>query len=116
MITIRRKTQRGNRTDSGKAQNIKNSKLYQELNRYQEEGIELWLDGRPSTSYQIACRVCEKTNYMRDYYTDGQDQICGIGFDCIRRENQQIAQSPCAKNLNNYEYFLKKSKFVRRTP
>lgn len=50
---------------------------------------------------------------MRDYYVDCQNQVCGIGFDRIRKDNQQTVQSPCAKNLNKCEYFLKKSKIVR---
>lgn len=92
---------------------VKNSRLYRELKSYQEAGIQLWLDGKPSTSYQIADCVCERTNYMRDYYVDCRNQVCGIGFDRIRKENQQAVQSPCAKSLNKYEYFLKKSKIVR---
>ncbi len=111
---IKHKMQRGSRINESRAHSVKNSALYRELNRYQEEGIPLWLDGKPSTSYQIASRVCETTNYMRDYHTDAQNHICGIGFDYIRTENQQAANSPCAGNLRNYEYFLKKSKIVRR--
>lgn len=81
----------------GRDRDIKSSSLYQELNRYQENGISLWLNGRPSTSYQIAECVREKTDYMRDYQTDGRNQICGIGFDRIRKDSQQAAQNPCVK-------------------
>ena len=96
-----------------RSRQVKNSRLYRELKKYQEAGIQLWLDGEPSTSYQIASCICERTNYMRDYYVDRQNHVCGIGFDRIRKDNQQTVQSPCAKNLNKCEYFLKKSKTVR---
>lgn len=93
---------------------MKSSSIYQELIQYQKEGIALWLDGRPSTSYRIADKVREQSDYMRDYYMDCKNQICGIGFDLIRKDNHhQTAQSPCAQNLNKYEDFLKKSKYVR---
>lgn len=95
-----------------RVRNVKNSQLYRELSRYQEEGIQLWLNGRPSTSYHIADCICEKTNYMRDYHTDSQNQICGIGFDRIRKDITQTANSPGTKTLNKSEKFLKKSKFV----
>lgn len=73
-------------TEVSRARNVRNSDLYRELCRYQEEGIELWLNGEPSTSYQIAYSVCETSNYMRDYYMDGQNRVCGIGFDKIGKD------------------------------
>lgn len=113
MSTIEQKKEANSRAYPTRSSQVKNSRLYRELRRYQEAGIQLWLNGKPSTSYQIADCVCEKTNYMRDYYVDCQNQVCGIGFDRIRKDNQQAVQSPCAKNLNKCEYFLKKSKIVR---
>lgn len=113
--TIENKRQTGRRTETARARNVKNSGLYQELIRYQEQGVELWLNGRRSTSYQIASSVCETTNYMRDYRLDRENQICGISFDRIRNENHGQHEAPCAKNLRFSENFLKKSKIVRST-
>ena len=62
------------------------SSLYKELEGYQKEGLSLWLNGRPSTSYGIANYVKEESDYMRDYRFDGNRKICGIGFDRIRKE------------------------------
>lgn len=90
-----------------RAAQIKSSRLYQELNQYQENGIPLWLNGRPSTSYQIADRVCENTNYMRDYQTDCQNQICGIGFDRIGKDNQQTAHTLAKNNMSKKLKYIK---------
>lgn len=87
--------------------------LYRELQEYQREGIPLWLNGKPSTSYRIAQCVCEHTDYMRDYHTDGQNRVCGIGFDKVRKDLPKSARSPFGKNLKYCEEFLKKSKYVR---
>ena len=73
---------------------IKNSALYQELAQYQKAGVELWLNGRRSGSFHIADCVCETTNYMRDYYMDCQNRVCGIAFDEIRKETQDDADLP----------------------
>lgn len=82
------------RQDAAGAKDYSTSELYQELSSYQEQGVELWLNGRRSTSYQIASSVCEKTNYMRDYYMDHQNHICGIGFDRIRKSQTKTAEDP----------------------
>lgn len=89
MITIGTRKQEIRRQDSVRERNVKNSTLYRELNGYQKQGMELWLNGRRSTSYQIADSVRETTDYMRDYHMDVQNHICGIGFDRIRKEKQQ---------------------------
>lgn len=47
------------------------SSLYKELQGYQNAGMSLWLNGRPSTSYGIANYVREESDYMRDYRFDG---------------------------------------------
>ncbi|MDO5541063.1 MAG: hypothetical protein Q4F83_13525 [Eubacteriales bacterium] len=78
--------------------------------------MELWLNGKRSNSFRIADCVCEKTDYMRDYYVDMGNRVCGIGFDRIRKDNYNTAGIPYAKSLNNYEDFLKKSKYVRSKP
>ena len=62
------------------------SSLYKELQGYQNAGMSLWLNGRPSTSYGIANYVREESDYMRDYRFDGNNEICGIGFDRIRKK------------------------------
>ncbi len=81
----------------GTANTVKKSELYRELTRYQEAGIPLWLNGKPSTSYRIASSVREKTDYMRDYYMDSKNEICGIGFDRIRTENEKETVPLCKK-------------------
>lgn len=67
---------------------IKRTCLYRELIYYQQAGIPLWLNGRPSTSFGIANCVREETDYMRDYHVDHNNEICGIGFDRIRKDKQ----------------------------
>ena len=59
------------------------SSLYKELEEYQNAGLSLWLNGRPSTSYGIANYVREESDYMRDYRFNQKNEICGIGFDKV---------------------------------
>ncbi|RGD64330.1 hypothetical protein DXA98_11000 [Lachnospiraceae bacterium OF09-6] len=66
---------------------VKESSLYKELEGYQNAGLSLWLNGEPSTSYGIANYVREESDYMRDYRLDGNQKVCGIGFDRIRKDN-----------------------------
>lgn len=115
-IIENRKQQLNKRIGSGHVKTVKNSEIYKELTRYQQAGVELWLDGKPSNSFRIADCVCEKADYMRDYYVDMENRVCGIGFDRIRKDNHGTAELPYAKSLNYYEDFLKKSKYVRRKP
>lgn len=61
------------------------SSLYKELEEYQNAGLSLWLNGRPSTSYGIANYVREESDYMRDYQLNQNHQVCGIGFDKVRK-------------------------------
>lgn len=112
-IIEQKKQQLCRRSDQERAKTVKNIALYRELQGYQEAGVELWLNGKRSNSYRIANCVCEKTDYMRDYYLDVENRVCGIGFDKIRKDNQKAADIPYAKSLNYYEDFLKKSKCVR---
>lgn len=65
---------------------VKNTDLYKELEEYRQAGIPLWLNGRPSTSFGIANCVREEADYMRDYHVDQKNEICGIGFDRIRKK------------------------------
>lgn len=100
---IKNKKRQNGWSDTGRIQkNVEYSALYKELSRYQEAGVQLWLDGQPSTSYQIASHVCETKNYMRDYQLDCQDHVCGIGFDKIRKYGKDSGkQVPLVKKLKN---------------
>lgn len=112
-IIEQKKQQLYRRSSPERTKTVKDSALYRELQGYQEAGVELWLDGKRSNSYRIANCVCEKTDYMRDYYVDVENRVRGIGFDRIRKDNEKAAEIPYAKNLNYYEDFLKKSKCIR---
>lgn len=59
--------------------------LCKELEQYEEAGISLWLNGRLSDPNSIAsaCIMKEENLYMRDYYSNDKDEICGIGFNKI---------------------------------
>lgn len=83
-----RKRYRGGRRPYGNGDTVKNPSLYRELKAYQQAGVALWLNGKPSTSSGIANSVREETGYMRDYYIDQNNEICGISFDRIRKEKQ----------------------------
>lgn len=67
---------------------VKNTSLYKELAQYQQAGVPLWLNGRPSTSFGIANCVREETDYMRDYHMNLNNEVCGLGFDRIRKEKR----------------------------
>lgn len=94
-----KKQYHNNQMGCSRVDTVKRSDLYRELTGYQEAGISLWLNGKPSTSYRIANSVCERTNYMRDYYMDYKNQICGIGFDRIRTERDEAEQNPLCRKL-----------------
>ena len=66
------------------------SSLYKELDEYQNAGLSLWLNGKPSTSYGIANYVREESDYMRDYRFDQNNEVCGIGFDRIRKTGTKM--------------------------
>lgn len=61
--------------------------LIQRLKKWEEAGIRLYLDGRPSTSEYIGKRcVREDTLYMPDYVTDKEGKIKEIRYDRISPE------------------------------
>lgn len=64
--------------------------LKKELESYQEAGVALWLDGRPSTPKKIAKahKIAEDGVYMRDYVEDEKGEIKGIKFDFIKIETK----------------------------
>ena len=68
---------------------VKESSLYKELEGYQNAGLSLWLNGKPSTSYGIANYVREESDYMRDYRLDENHKICGIAFDRIGKKQPE---------------------------
>ena len=57
--------------------------LKKELKVYQKNGIQLFMDGKPSTPKDIAkaCLIAEGGGYMRDYT---EDETGRIDFDLIR--------------------------------
>lgn len=71
-----------------KAQNKKNetNALRTELEIYKEQGVELWLDGLPSTPKSIikAHRIAEEGTYMRDYVQNENGEVSGIHFNLVQ--------------------------------
>lgn len=60
--------------------------LLRELLAYQNKKIDLFLNGKQSTPYEIthACMIAEKGEYMRDYIGDDNGKLIQISFDRIR--------------------------------
>ncbi len=60
--------------------------LRRELESYRDKGIELYLNGVPSTPKKIAkaCQIAEDGAYMRDYTEDEKGNIACVSFDFIR--------------------------------
>ena len=65
--------------------------LKDELKLYEKNGIELFLNGEPSSPKSIAkaCMIAEDGCYMRDYTEDEKGRIARVNFDRIR-ENTVI--------------------------
>ena len=47
--------------------------------------MKLWLNGKPSTPSDIM-HQCMIQEYMRDFVSDDDDHIIGIGFDYIKKK------------------------------
>lgn len=64
------------------------SALRSELENYRKQGVNLWLDGQPSTPKSItkAHMIAEEGSYMRDYIQDDSGKVADIHFDLIRDE------------------------------
>lgn len=64
--------------------------LWKELQNYKKRGVELQLDGRPSTPMSIchACRIAEEGYYMRDYTFNQNGDIKKISFDFVEKKMQ----------------------------
>lgn len=84
---------RNRRIGAVRSEDPRKTAVYNELEKYRKNGVPLWLNGRESTSEQIAHCVCEHSDYMRDYYTDDRNRICGISFDRIRWKNDRQRNS-----------------------
>ncbi|MDO4632556.1 MAG: hypothetical protein Q4B01_01720 [Eubacteriales bacterium] len=84
MVSVEKREKQ--RRNSYSREEVRNTDLYKELSYYQEAGISLWLNGKPSSSEKIARMVHEENNYMRDYQADPANRICSIGFDRIRKK------------------------------
>lgn len=65
----------------------KHQALYKELSSYKEKGILLLLNEKPSSPKKIAaaCQAQEENTYMRDYYSDEDNNIIGINFQKIHK-------------------------------
>ena len=63
-------------------------RLQKELNAYARAGMKLWLNRKPSTPSDIMhqCMIREEEEYMRDFVSDDDDHIIGIGFDYIKKK------------------------------
>lgn len=60
--------------------------LMKELRSYEQEGMQLCLNGSPCASKDIvdACMIEEEQNYMRDFISDDSKHIRRINFVKIR--------------------------------
>lgn len=59
--------------------------LKKELEEYERQGVELWLEGFKSSPKEItkAHRIAEQGSYMRDYENNETGEISKIGFDYV---------------------------------
>lgn len=71
-----------------KVQKKETSALRLELETYQKQGVELWLDGRLSTPQSItrAHMIAEEGSYMRDYIQSEDGAVSSIHFNLVREE------------------------------
>lgn len=69
-----------------KVQKKETSALRSELESYRKQGVELWLDGRPSTPKSItkAHMIAEEGSYMRDYIQGENGEVSHIHFNLVR--------------------------------
>lgn len=61
--------------------------LRHELESYEKQGVELWLDGQPGSAKAItqACKIAEEGDYMRDYVYDGKGGLKSLSFDFVKK-------------------------------
>ena len=88
LVFSENQTRKGGQDTSNISQVKKKSAkpLRRELESYRDKGIELYLDGIPSTPKKIAkaCQIAENGVYMRDYTEDEDGHIACVSFDFIR--------------------------------
>lgn len=62
--------------------------LWEELSFYEQDGIILKLNGRPSDALTIAnaCTIAEAGSYMRDYVENEKGELIQLGFDWIQNK------------------------------
>lgn len=88
LVFSENQTRKGGQDTSNISQVKKKSAkpLRRELESYRDKGIELYLDGEPSTPKKIAkaCQIAEDGVYMRDYTEDKEGHIACVSFDFIR--------------------------------
>ena len=89
LVFSENQTRKGGQDTSNISQVKKKSakSIRRELESYRDKGIELYLDGIPSTPKKIAkaCQIAEDGVYMRDYTEDEEGHIACVSFDFIRK-------------------------------
>lgn len=89
LVFSENRTRKGGQDTSNISQVKKKSakSIRRELESYRDKGIELYLDGIPSTPKKIAkaCQIAEDGVYMRDYTEDEEGHIACVSFDLIRK-------------------------------
>lgn len=65
----------------------RNKPLRHELESYEKQGVELWLDGQPGSSKEIvqAYKIAEENDYMRDYVYDQKGGLKSLSFDRVKK-------------------------------
>ena len=88
LVFSENRTRKGGQDTSNISQVKKKSakSIRRELESYRDKGIELYLDGIPSTPKKIAkaCQIAEDGVYMRDYTEDENGRIARVDFDRIK--------------------------------
>ncbi len=64
--------------------------LFDELERYERDGVEISIDGYHASPLQIvtAYMTKEEGTYMRDYVMSGEGNIEALGFTDVNIHNQ----------------------------
>lgn len=72
----------------GKKKKKEASALRSELENYYLRGVELRLDGHPSSPKEIvkACHLAENGFYMRDYVQNDRGEVVWLSFDKVKEE------------------------------
>ena len=88
LVFSENRTRKGGQDTSNISQVKKKSakSIRRELESYRDKGIELYLDGIPSTPKKIAkaCQIAEDGGYMWDYTEDEDGNIACVSYDFFR--------------------------------